>query len=99
MKKHITLLFAASTLFLAGCSTTEHLTQSRPSQTQEPDNAGTSTQRHTTQWEFKTAIDNDASEASLCKLGEKGWDVISFNPYAGPDGSRHIICLLKRAKQ
>ena len=99
MKKHITLLFAASSLFLAGCSTPQHLTQTRPNQTQEPDSAGIFAQRHTTQWEFKTAIDNEASEASLSKLGEQGWDVISFNPYAGPDGSRHIICLLKRPKQ
>jgi PBP1b-binding outer membrane lipoprotein LpoB len=99
MKNHITLLFAASTLFLVGCSTPQHFTQSGPSQTLEPENPGTPNQRHITQWEFKTAIDNDASEANLCKLGEQGWDVISFNPYAGPDGSRHIICLLKRPKQ
>jgi len=61
--------------------------------------AGCCTPHHVTQWEYKTVTDNDASAEKLSQLGEQGWNVISFNPYAGADGSRHIICLLKRPKE
>jgi len=71
MKKSIApMLVVAGTLFLAGCATPQRLTQSGPGQTQEPDNASTST-HHIMQWEFKTAIDSDASEASLCHWESK----------------------------
>ena len=61
--------------------------------------AGCCTPHHVTQWEYKTVVDSDASADKLSQLGEQGWNVISFNPYAGLDGSRHVICLLKRPKQ
>jgi len=79
MKKPIALIFAASTLFVAGCCTQRHVT--------------------VTHWEYKTVVDSDASETKLSQLGDQGWNVVSFNPYAGTDGTRHIICLLKRSKQ
>ena len=60
--------------------------------------AGCCTQHHVAHWEYKTVVDSDASETKLTQLGDEGWNVVSFNPYAGNDGSRHIICLLKRAK-
>jgi hypothetical protein len=49
-------------------------------------------------WEYKTVVDSDASADNLSQLGGQGWEVVSFNPYAGTDGNRHVICLLKRPK-
>lgn len=60
--------------------------------------AGCSTPRQAARWEYQTVLDSDASADKLNQLGAQGWKVISFNPYAGPDGSRHIICLLQRPK-
>lgn len=53
----------------------------------------------TTKWEYKTVVDSETTAEKLSQLGEQGWSVVSFNPYAGADGSRHIICLLKRPTQ
>jgi hypothetical protein len=91
MKKNIALIFATGTLFLAGCCTTHR----------EPASTATITRPETapTKWEYMTVVDSEASGDKLSQLGEQGWEVISFNPYAGVDGSRHIICLLKRPKQ
>ena len=60
--------------------------------------AGCSTPQTATRWDYKTVIDNDASADKLSEFGAQGWKVVNFNPYAGPDGSRHIICLLQRPK-
>ena len=85
MKRLMTVIFAASVFCLAGCCTTQQ--------------HGSTTEHAITKWEYKTVVDDEASAENLTRLGQQGWSVVSFNPYAGADGGRHIICLLKRPTQ
>lgn len=79
------LVLATATLCMSGCCTTHERAR---------------TGEHAmTKWEYKTVVDNDASAENLSRLGQEGWHVVSFNPYAGTDGDRHVICLLQRPTQ
>lgn len=92
MKKFVALIFVTGTLFIAGCFTAPK--EPAPQESATPHSGPV-----VTKWEYKTVVDNDASAEKLSQLGAQGWEVISFNPYSGVDGNRHIICLLKRPIQ